>query len=508
MLAANELVGPLFREGGQVRQAIAVVRGLLRTAASDLLSRERGQAAALRRHAILTRCDLSGESHKSVAAELGLSMRQFYRERREMTQWLAEYLAHRLGGSRNVVASTIDVSTLELARARTLQHSGYSDLALVLLRSVAESATEPATAIAAGCQYVSVLLEYNEFDQSRQQLDVLERYVRDKMLSIPGGLEAQRVALELRNLYALSGDEFTAFELDRCHHESLVQLALSEERSAKEFALNALTHEGRRLFMYGHFTQGKATLQIARDTLAALRDQAPAHLEISFWMLYGALLATTRESLATASRAFFDASALAARHGAGELTVLAAIGSSIDDQMRGEDDMALKRVREALPLAEKVASPLNYADLCLRIAELQIACDDIPGARMVLREANQDLIQGTYRWTYLTLLEAQVHLATRNYGAAKHSAERAIAAASLQHNGRLHGIALRTLAQSDIGLNARSAAVEAIEGAIDKLERFGYPQALADAYGIAAKLTGRPKYIHAAAALSDVLKLA
>ena len=109
---------------------------------------------------------------------------------------------------------------------------------------------------------------------------------------------------------------------------------------------------------------------------------------------------------------------------------------------------------------------------------------------------------------YLTLLEAQAHLAAREYAAAKHCAERAITAASLQQNGRVHGAALRALAESYIGLNARSAAVEAIEAAIEKLERFGYPHALAAAYHIAAKLTGRPKYIHAAQALSNVLKLA
>lgn len=508
MLAANELVGPLFREGGQARQAMAAVRGLLRTAASDLLNREHGQAAALRRHAILTRCDLEGEPHKRVAADLGLSMRQFYRERRAMTAWLAECLSHRLGASRNVVASTIDVSTLELARARALQYGGYSDLALVLLRSVAESATEPATAIAAGCQYVSVLLEHNEFEQSREQLDVLDRYVNDKGFNVPGRLEAQRVALERRNLYASAGDEFTALQLDRREHSSIVTLALSEDRPAQEFALNALTYEGRRLFMYGHFAEAKSALQSARDVLAALRDQTPANLEVTFWILYGALLATTCESLATASRAFLDASALAARHGASELTVLAAIGSSIDEQMRGEGVMALKRVREALPLAEKVASPLNYAHLCLRIAELQIADGDIPAARTMLRDAAQDLVEGTYGWTYLTLLEAQGNLAVRDYAAAKHCAERAITAASLQQNGRVQGVALRALAESYTGLNARSAAVEAIEAAIEKLEQFGYPHALAAAYNIAAKLTGRQKYIHAAQALSNVLKLA
>jgi ATP/maltotriose-dependent transcriptional regulator MalT len=203
-----------------------------------------------------------------------------------------------------------------------------------------------------------------------------------------------------------------------------------------------------------------------------------------------------------------EAAALAARHGASELAVLAAIGLSIDDQMRGDVDAALKRVREALTLAEKVASPLNYAQLCLRIAELAIEAGELASAQAMLNEAQQDLIEGTSGWTYLTLLQAHASLALRDFSTAKHHAERAIAAASAQQNDRVQGVALRALAESYIGLNARSAAVQAIEDAIEKLERCGYPRALASAYRIAANLTGRAKYARAADDLAQSLESA
>src|SRR5579872_6870548 len=45
--------------------------------------RSAGADRRRRKHAIIARCDVGGEPQESVAADLGLSMRQFYRERGE-----------------------------------------------------------------------------------------------------------------------------------------------------------------------------------------------------------------------------------------------------------------------------------------------------------------------------------------------------------------------------------------------------------------------------------------
>src|SRR5437660_9238975 len=60
----------------------------------------RGQGATGRRLAILINlCDLEGRlSHSGVAAEMGLSMRQFFRYRARAVQLLAHEIRRRLGG--------------------------------------------------------------------------------------------------------------------------------------------------------------------------------------------------------------------------------------------------------------------------------------------------------------------------------------------------------------------------------------------------------------------------
>ena len=50
----------------------------------------------LRRRQIVLRCDLGREAHDQVAQDLGLSMRQFYRERREIREQIAGALLKRL----------------------------------------------------------------------------------------------------------------------------------------------------------------------------------------------------------------------------------------------------------------------------------------------------------------------------------------------------------------------------------------------------------------------------
>jgi ATP/maltotriose-dependent transcriptional regulator MalT len=58
----------------------------------DALRRLRDEPRGERLHAIVTRCDLSGEPHKAVAAGLAISRRQFYRELDAGRRRIAEFL--------------------------------------------------------------------------------------------------------------------------------------------------------------------------------------------------------------------------------------------------------------------------------------------------------------------------------------------------------------------------------------------------------------------------------
>lgn len=97
----------------------AVLRALdaLRPYRSDASDR------GFRRHAIVARCDLGGETHKGVMDALGLSRRQFYRERREALILLGTAMAQAFEHARAVTA-TLDLGDAAEAYIEALRSAG------------------------------------------------------------------------------------------------------------------------------------------------------------------------------------------------------------------------------------------------------------------------------------------------------------------------------------------------------------------------------------------------
>jgi hypothetical protein len=484
-LEKNELIAPR-------RLSVPAIKRLLRAAAADLLSRDGGPASAhaMRQHAILTRCDLNGEPHKVVAAECGLSMRQFYRERSTMIRRLSVVLAERLNEQSSGPAFAIDIVSLELARARSLQYGGYPECAHVVLRSIVEGSDDPETVVTAGCRLVSLGLERYEFESAREHLNQLQRYVLRHAADGNFELEAQRVACERRNLLWFCGEEAQARRLDEAENDSLMRLARCGYRPAQEFAAAALTDTGRRALSAGLFERAQAAADAAQSALY-VTEQAPADVRIALLTFSGVLLSIQRRERASVLSTFLEATSLAVRNGLSELAVLASLALSIDDQMRGDGVMARERVREIVPLALSIASPYNKAKVHLRRAELASAAEDAPEARAAMDAAASCVLPNSVLSGVQDLVNALVFLTAREFSAARSCAERAATAAQAQDNVRVAGNALYALALACAGLNAKSAAIGAIDNAIGALEKHGDPSAVEAARRTRAEIAGR-----------------
>jgi hypothetical protein len=475
----------------QRRLDVAAVRRLLRAAAADLLSRDGGPASAhaMRQHAILTRCDLNGEPHKQVAADCGLSMRQFYRERRTMISRLAALLAERFDDQCSGPAFALDIASLELGRARSLQYGGYPECAHVVLRSIMEGSDDTPTVVAAGCRLVSLLLDRYEFDACRAHLDELQGYVLRRACGGASEIEARRIACERRNLLWFCGEEAQARHLDEAESDALMRLARCGYRPAQEFAASALTDAGKRALAAGLFERAQIAADAAHSALY-VSEQAPVDTRIALLTLSGVLLSMQRGRRASTVSAFLDATSLAVRNGLSELAVIAALALSIDDQLRGDAVMARERVREILPLALSIAAPVNRAKVHLRLAELAAASGDSAEAREALQRADACIVPHSILSTVQDVVNALAYLCAREFAAARVCAERAAAAAQAQENQRVVGSALYALAIACAGLNARSAAIGAIEPAAAKLEMHGDPLAAQAARRTRSEIAG------------------
>lgn len=481
---------PLIRAHFEELPDAGAVRELIRALADALTERERE---------ILLRCDLLDEPHKRVARDMGLSMRQFYRDRGAMIEGLAMQLLNR---ARYVVrlASVIDVAAVQRARVRALQHGGQRYAALALLRNMAQSGTNVDDITSARCWIANILIEQNATDLAADELR--QATARFAEARIPNTLAHERIQLEYRNLLWCSARERESVDLEDEALPRVLGLARSQNAAEQHFATEALTMAARRALMRGRFGDAREYLDQALHLLT-LRDDAPVETRIHCFLITGVL----ESALRSGSNGYtVQASALAMRHGLSELAVLTAIGLSIEQEMRGSGASALAHIIGVLPLARECASALNYAHVFLRLGQLQAALGRAQAALAALAEARTAIPSGNYVCTYNDLVSSQAYLALGEFDRARVFAAEAVSSAARQGNKLIQGAAMTALAESYMRMNAKSAAVGAIESSVLLLESSGYPVLLLKAYAIAAQLTGRRRYAQYAEELQQVLK--
>lgn len=90
---SNPLIAELAPHVGDEVALTAIVRAIVER---ELCAIGKGKTPNNRRARILVRCDLQGESRKRVAAEMGLSLRQLYRDRRHALGMLEVVLRREL----------------------------------------------------------------------------------------------------------------------------------------------------------------------------------------------------------------------------------------------------------------------------------------------------------------------------------------------------------------------------------------------------------------------------
>lgn len=386
----------LLRHLDDARGAEATdVRLILRALAAGLGNRSR---------AILLRCDLGGEPHKQVAQALGLSMRQFYRERAAMIARLAMLLNERDGTARN---AAVDLGRLALARANVMQFSGQRSQAVELFGSIAASAVDDDVRVTAQCAALEICIEEGAFSDARARLGSLEN------LDEPTALTRARIDHERRTYLWCTGRETEALELGDRSLDAVMLLARSDGNAAREFATSALAALARQAFMCGRFEQARKRLELAQDA-HALADHPPVWARINVLLLSDMIRTVTRPAHSV-PRDLAEASTLAMHHGLAELVVLTVIGLSVDDQMRRDPVTALSRLEQILPIAREACSNLNFAHVCLRLAELRIAAGDPLSALRLLQDARNALPAKNYTWTYNSLLAAHAYAAAHDF---------------------------------------------------------------------------------------------
>jgi hypothetical protein len=510
-LRANALVGPLFEqvEGGsrtstvlgKVQDLVGRCAEQLRTDADGPESRERRE----RQYRILTRCDLGSEQRDAVAADLGLSRRQFYRERKEASEYLArfvaEYVRERLAQTQHV---RLDRFALEVARAKALRLAGEAPGSERVLRDLIASANGFVSKVEPWCNLIDLLVNDNRSAEARSELEQLRKDLANASdLPREAAIESRaRVDMQVAGYLWYQGRMREALALDERAEGDLAAMARSLNPAAREFFVKARIRQAICGLMIGTLEQARLRLEEARAMLVS--DDLPLALRIEFLIIYGSL----KEHAGGSDEAMplvGEALNLARRHGLVELVIDAVSGLSSTAQVRGDHVASKRFAYDILPVAEQSGLAMQQGVLLNVAAISEASLGKHEAAVDLARRARAVLSQDSLESIYSSLAEAQASVTIRDFGAASGAAQAAYAAASGIRSDRLGGTALRLLAESAAGLGHAQEAQERIVGAIAALEREGPPFALLQAYQAAAKITGDRRFRRTAAELAAAL---
>jgi hypothetical protein len=421
--------------------------------------------------AILLRVDAERHDPARVATDLGLSTRQFFRERRRAHD--AFYAAYRAGGR---AAATVETNFAQrlLSRAAGLADSGEAESASAILHDIIASGAERAVVCEALLQLAATQTWAHRFDRARADLAacylVLSRedIETDRRDALDDGAGA--IALTLRWFSDGPGSVAPGWDERR---------APISERTMLVVAAATLRN--------GESTRAERLL---RDLDGRVAPPAMPDLAVDLVILQGELADFTASNPSLSEDLFARAAALAAAHGlrgrelyARHQLALTRWAHSRNAADRRAYRQLVDAVDRSLPARLRSYLTFSSADIELAIGHPQRALESARAAAAVSTSQYERLS------AYGLAAGALVRLG--RLGEAASQATVAAQGARIEALPRVLSLAQRINAQVYLAQGDRRAARAAIEESIEVARRFSSSHALALAQALWGRIAQR-----------------
>lgn len=515
-LRRNELVGHLFSRArtevsprrAMVREA-ARLRQLVQHAAEAL----RDDATAgddvhrLRQYEIVLRCDLGNESRDEVMHGLGISRRQFYRDRNAACAYIAEYIANETRRIERPPAVATDLFAAGLACARNLRHIGETQSCDRMLRELLSSPAPARKKVAAWTTLIDLLSDDSRGEDAARELREFRNYGRSHSESSLTAMETSRITalLEPSVLWAL-GDERAALDADIATGEALSAISRSMNDITIAFAVKSHLSRAQRAFFVGDYAGSHGNVGQAGELMDRCGD-LPLALRLQYLLMDGDRKVFSPGRLAEAHGLFAEAARLAQEHGYLEYLSIALGDLALYAQTYGDLEGATRHAKDSMALARRGAPTAIRGHVLLHSAELAFENGQARRSIELAVEAQECFpdrgIGASVSWYHI----ARGRLLSHAYSGALEAAETLRRIASAGNNQRMLGSGLRLLAQAYHGLGEMRGALEHIDEAISVLQRFGQPFSLRAAYLTSANITGRAEHKRMASEIAASFQL-
>lgn len=464
----------------------AIVVASIASLETDAASSLRGS----RQRSIMERCDLRHEIHSAVAVDLGISLREFYRERRRAMERLAVLVRAELARPSKAVLRTPAAFELDLDRVVNLTRVGDMPAAFLLLESVLRATTSARDYVRACCLGVELAADRGDAAQCREFLAEARR----AGASLGETHDASIVSTELelgRAMQSWAAGDLTATR-SACDHAArgATRISVSGEPEASRLAVTAflrsatfaLAVEENSDLALRHLGDAGRILDRMAHKPPDLSGELLISLGLSQWYVDGRMtrsLEYLREAVAIMANAQATGMLPVALCYLCESFVM--VGNVPEGRIAGSS---------AMQAAKAIGSAQVWVYACLSMAKVELACGNAETALELISRAGSVDVGGVSR-AATEMAAAEAHLALRRFDSALKLARGIQTREQPGRPQRIAGEALRIAAEAHEGLGNQAAARECIDAAVAILAKCGNQRSKQRAYACSGRVTGR-----------------
>jgi len=447
---------------------------------------------------IIARCDLAKELHATVAADLGISERHFYRHRRQALLRLWAVLSVQRRVSKRLRVTEPSPIQVRLSYAIAQQNAGRFDGAVAALLEVQASILDTtelahiACRLADACCAAGRLVEARSHIERAQGLATLAPIVDEPT---PDTLEAELEAAKINLAWCCGDLEYIRNFGDRIAHQlrPVAHSSMGSPVAVEAFASFLLVLADFKGFK-GAFGEG---LVVALEAMALLDRLSFANdaLRLRCINTIADLRTYTGYGLDVGVNDLSDAYVMAQTKGIPRAAVNIAVNLSGVYMRRGRMEQALDFGYAALNIARSVCPDEEFARNCLAVAAIHLFRSEVRPARALLSKAHAHISAGNdYVSALAALFEGDIYLAERKHRAALVAARSSAHTFKRLSMERFLASAYRVEAEAQEGLGDHSAAVRTIGESLSLLGSSGHPFVLARTYRSSARICRERKH--------------
>lgn len=486
-LRYNPLVRSLHagaEKGGGDRAVLSALHERILTEASTLCkdySAAGSKERAHRQYAIVVAL-CAGETAAYTAAQLGLSRRQYYRERRGICMRVSRALVA-VAPTRVTRFEIGDQQQLLLARADALLDQGFARRAVHLLgkaraalpAGVARSAVqlrlaEALISLGLAARAERLLSEFCADADAHEVGDPTSRWLHDRQL-----LVGAHLAMETgRNADA---------------GQALASLARRRiaEAHADEETLDSLVECRNWYCQNGKFNQARNLLDRAREVSRRL-PHAAAHRQIALALLAAHCAEDSIDEFGLEHHWLSEALALSISNGSVCGTLEAMNGLMGYYVSTGRDDDVYELAKQSLSIARDTEGTRLLADVGIETTTMMLRTRHWRAVDPLLFDVEKLAQPGTLRWAILKHLQGNFLMRACRYDRARAPLAGAYETARNVGNRRLESIVLRDLAVVLHRVGSVSKGIEFMRHAVELAEGYSAVWSLWNTYEAAARL--------------------